>query len=143
MISGAGVVSTERSPYCQLRPVPISAVTMLPGFWKARMDANRERGIPNLYRLLEEHGVLDNLRRISGRKEAERRGPFWTDSDLAKWMEAAAFSLQSEPDPRLRKMLDEAVDDLVAIQREDGYLHSFFTGELADQRPLPRPLQRQ
>ena len=125
----AGVVSTEESPYCQLRPIPIRAVTMLPGFWKARMDVNREHGIPNLYRLLEEQGVLDNLRRISGRKNVERRGAFWTDSDLAKWMEAAAFALQSEPDPKLRKMLDEAIDDLTAIQREDGYINSFFTGE--------------
>ena len=130
----AGVVSTEKSPYCQLRPVPIRAVEMLPGFWKARMDANREHGIPNLYRLLEEHGVLDNLRRISGRKQVERRGPFWTDSDLAKWMEAAAFTLQSAPDPKIEKMLEDAVDDLIAIQHDDGYIHSFFTGELADQR---------
>ena len=139
----AGVVSTEKSPYCQLRPVPISAVTMLPGFWKSRMDANREHGIPNLYRLLEEQGVLDNVRRISGRKKVERRGMFWTDSDLAKWMEAAAFSLQSEPDPKLRKMLDEAIDDLTAIQREDGYIHSFFTGELADQRFRNLPVEHE
>jgi hypothetical protein len=44
----AGVVETGRSPYCILRPVPIQAVKMRPGFWKPRMEANRERGIPEL-----------------------------------------------------------------------------------------------
>lgn len=130
----AGVVSTANSPFANLKPVPIRAVEMRPGFWKSRMDANRHRSVPKLFDLLEEHGVLDNLRRISGRKSVERRGKFWTDSDLAKWMEAAAFVLQSEDDPRVAEMLDSAIDDLVAIQRADGYIHSFFTGELADQR---------
>lgn len=130
----AGVVMTNESPYSKLKPVPIRAVEMRPGFWKSRMEANRQTSIPRLFDLLEEHGVLDNLRRITGRKKVERRGPFWTDSDLAKWMEAAAFVLQSEDDSKIRRMLDTAVDELTAIQREDGYIHSFFTGELADQR---------
>ena len=130
----AGVVSTAHSPFAKLKPVPIRAVEMRPGFWKSRMDANRHRSVPKLFDLLEEHGVLDNLRRVSGRKDVERRGAFWTDSDLAKWMEAAAFVLQSEHDPKIAKMLDSAIDDLAAIQRPDGYINSFFTGELADQR---------
>ncbi|HUV05957.1 MAG TPA: beta-L-arabinofuranosidase domain-containing protein [Armatimonadota bacterium] len=130
----AGVVSTSGSPYCKLRPVPIRAVQMLPGFWKPRMDANRQQSIPALLQLLEEHGVVDNFRRLSGRKEVERRGPYFTDSDLYKWIEAAAFVLQSEDDPKIARMLDEVIDDVVAAQCEDGYLNTFFTGELADQR---------
>ena len=116
------------------------AVKMLPGFWQPRMEANREHGIPVLLHLLEEHGVVDNFRRISGRKEVERKGPYFTDSDLYKWMEAAALVLQSEDDPKIAKMLDRVIDDVVAAQCDDGYLNTFFTGELADQRfrDLPR-----
>ncbi|MDI6828796.1 MAG: glycoside hydrolase family 127 protein, partial [Armatimonadota bacterium] len=130
----ASVVETSKSLYAKLHPVPIRSVKMKDGFWKKRMDANREKGIPELYRLLEEHGVLDNLRRISGRKDIARRGAVWTDSDLAKWMEAVSFALQSEDEPKLRKLLDSAIDDLVAIQSPDGYINSFFAGDLANQR---------
>lgn len=130
----AGVVSAGGSPHCKLKPVPSRAVEMRPGFWKPRMDANSEQSIPALLHLLEEHGVVDNFRRVSGRKDVERRGPYFTDSDLYKWMEAAAFVLQSEDDPKMARMLDEVIDDVVAAQCEDGYLNTFFTGELAGQR---------
>lgn len=130
----AGVVETTHSPYAKLNPVPVRAVKMQTGFWKTRMDVNREVSIPKLYDLLEEHGVLDNLRRLSGKRNVERRGAFWTDSDLAKWMEAAAFVLQTTDDPKIKKLLDDAIGDLVAIQCDDGYLNSFFTEESGNQR---------
>ncbi len=139
----AGVVDTRNSPHARLRSVPVRAVTMRPGFWLPRIEANRRNGIPQLHRRLEEHGVLDNLRRISGRRNVERRGAFWTDSDLAKWMEGAAWVLQSHDDPEVRRMLEGALDDLIAIQREDGYIHSFFTGELADQRFRNLPVEHE
>ena len=105
----AGVVETTHSPYAKLSPVPVRAVEMRPGFWKPRMETNRRTSIPKLFELLEENGVLDNLRRLSGRKNVERRGAFWTDSDLAKWMEAAALVLQTEDDPEIKSMLDMAL----------------------------------
>ena len=129
-----GVVETSASPHARLHAVPVRAVRMRDGFWLPRMEAARLRGIPRLLGLLEEHGVVDNFRRISGRKQCERRGPYFTDSDLYKWMEAAAFVLQWKDDPAVREMLDKVIDEVVAIQNPDGYLNTYFVDERKDKR---------
>ena len=139
----AGVVDTTRSPYAKLRSVPVSAVTMGDGFWRPRMVANRQRAIPRLYTLLEEHGVLDNFRRLYGAADVPRRGPLFTDSDLFKWMEAAALVLQGQDAAQardVRELLGRAIEVVLPAQGEDGYLNTYYVEERADQRfaDLPR-----
>jgi len=129
-----GVVDTSTSTHCRLHPVPIRAVRIEGGFWKPRIEANRCKGMPRLLELLEEHGVVDNFRRISGRRKVRRRGPLFTDSDLYKWMEGAALALQSREDPRLRDTLDHIIDDVLSAQGEDGYLNTYFVDERAGER---------
>src|SRR5581483_3676128 len=129
----AAVVATTRSPHAALRPVPVSAVRMEEGFWRPRIEANRTASIPRLLRLLEEHGVVDNFRRLHG-KRVERRGPLFTDSDLYKWMEAAAWTLQSGQDAEIRALLEGVIDDVLPAQGADGYLNTWFVDERAGQR---------
>lgn len=54
-------------------------------------------------------------------------GMVFQDSDAAKWIEAAAFSLISYPDSKLEKTVDEVIDIIAAAQDEDGYLNTYFT----------------
>ncbi|NIA30006.1 MAG: glycoside hydrolase family 127 protein [Actinobacteria bacterium] len=129
-----GIISTSSSPNAKLHDVPISAVTLGDGFWQPRLQANKDRSIPELLRLLEEHGVVDNFRRLSGRRNVERRGYLFTDSDLFKWMEAAALVLQSGDDPQLKAKLDSVIDDVLAAQGKDGYLNTYHQGERANER---------
>lgn len=130
----AGVIDNRSTPHCRVQGVPIAHVAILGGFWRPRMEANRLRGIPRLLQLLEEHGIVDNFRRLSKRKEAERRGPLYTDSDLYKWMEGAAFVLQSSKDAELDSTLDRMIDEVVAAQGPDGYLNTYFVEEHANER---------
>jgi len=123
-----GVTHTGASPHARVHAVPLTAVTMLDGFWHDRMEANRTAGIPRLLDRLEEHGVVDNFRRRPG-LEVERRGFWFTDSDLYKWMEAAAWSLASTPDPHLRARLDDLVDLVAAVQTDDGYVNTHFEAD--------------
>ena len=89
-VTGSVVVDTSQSAGARLRPVAISAVTLEGGLWQARCEANRVAGLPRLHDRLEAHGVVDNFRRKVG-NGSERRGLWFTDSDLYKWMEGAAW----------------------------------------------------
>jgi len=136
----AGLIDSSKT---KLRFVPIGAVEMKDGFWKARMDRNHERGIPRLLEHLDSHGVIEAFKIVSGRATGKPRGPYFRDSDLYKWMEGAALALQSYDDPKLKSTLDEVIDDVVAAQKDDGYLNTFFAGELADQRFRNLPVEHE
>jgi len=122
----AVILRLEATPGAKLRTVPVSAVKLEGGFWEPRRRTNVEKSIPTLLQLLEEHGVVDNFRRLSGRKQLERKGPLYTDSDLYKWMEAVAWVLASEDRPELRRTFDALTADILAAQEPSGYLNTFF-----------------
>jgi DUF1680 family protein len=124
-----GVLHLDRSPHAKLRSVPVRAVRITDGFWHKRRQVNVERSIPTLLELLEENGIVDNFRRLSGRKQAPRRGPLFTDSDLYKWMEGAAFVLQSEDRPELRAQFDQLTEEILAAQEPSGYLNTYYVEE--------------
>lgn len=54
-------------------------------------------------------------------------GMVFQDSDAAKWIEAAAYSLALYPDEQLSVTVDELIDKIAAAQDEDGYLDTYFT----------------
>lgn len=127
-----GLLHLARSPHARLHPVPVYAAKFEAGFWKTRQDVTIGRSLPTLLELLEQHGIVDNFRRLArpGRQPA-RRGPLYTDSDLYKWMEAAAWSLQVRPDAKLEAKLDELTDTVLAAQEPSGYLNTWFVDERA------------
>ena len=129
-----GILALERSPHAKLRNVPVRSVKFGDGFWTPRRRVNVETSIPTMLELLEQNGIVDNFRRLSGRKQAPRRGPLYTDSDLYKWMEAAAFVLQSGDEPRLRAAFDRLTGDILAAQEPGGYLNTYWVEERASQR---------
>jgi DUF1680 family protein len=47
-------------------------------------------------------------------------GYVFQDSDLAKWIEAASYSLVWHKDPALEKLLDETIDIICNARQEDG-----------------------
>ena len=61
-------------------------------------------------------------------------GMVFQDSDAAKWIEAAAYSLNNFPDPELEKQVDELVAVIAAAQDKDGYLDTYFTIKDKDKR---------
>jgi DUF1680 family protein len=121
-------------PHRRYAPLPLGSVTIDDPFWSARQQVNRDRTIPHIYRQLATAGQLDALRRDwnPGPEIAQRHGwggtavMFW-DSDVAKWIEAASYSLATNPDPALDALLDEMIALIAARQEPDGYLHTWFT----------------
>jgi len=129
-----GVLYLQHSPHARLKDVPVHAVRMQDGFWTERRRVNVERSIPSLLQLLEANGVVDNFRRLSGRKRVPRRGPLYTDSDLYKWIEAVAFVLQDRDDAGLRATMDRLVDDVLAAQEPSGYLNTYWVEDKTPRR---------
>ncbi|MBQ9135201.1 MAG: glycoside hydrolase family 127 protein [Lachnospiraceae bacterium] len=61
-------------------------------------------------------------------------GMVFQDSDAAKWIEAAAYSLALIPDEKLEKTVDELITHIAEAQDEDGYLNTYFTIKDKDKR---------
>ncbi len=123
-----GVLYLDHSPKAVMHPVPVRAVKIGEGFWYERRKVNVERSMPTMYDLLEANGILDNFRRVSGRKkDGAIQGPVYTDSDIYKWIEAAAYSLQSAPNADLQGRIDRAIDEIVAAQDKNGYLNTHWS----------------
>lgn len=53
-------------------------------------------------------------------------GFVFQDSDLYKWIEAVAYSLNQHPDPELEKTADGVIDLIVSAQQENGYLDTYY-----------------
>jgi len=107
-------------------PIPFPSVTINDEFWSPRQRTNRERTLPIEYQQCKDTGRIDAFR--LNWKPGQPNPPhiFW-DSDVAKWIEAVAYSLATHPDPALDALLDEVIALITAAQQPDGYLNVHFT----------------
>lgn len=110
----------------QLTPVPFTDVTIDDVFWAPRVRVNREQTIPHQYSECKKTGRIDGFIPDWTPGEGQARHMF-NDSDVAKWIEAASYSLASHPDPKLDALVDEVIALIAGAQQPDGYLNSFFS----------------
>jgi hypothetical protein len=132
-----GVIDLDKSPCAKLHSIPVRAVTIREGFWVERRRVALEKSLPAARQLIEAHGEVDNFRRISHHLDVPRKGRLSSDSDLYKWIEAAAWFLQSGARPELRSQVDAYIDEILAVQEPSGYLNTYWVGERAKERLLP------
>ncbi len=122
------ILDTSKSINAKLIPLSLNDVRFADkSFWKRYQQANIARSIPGLFELFEQKGILDNFRRVAGTKQCERRGPWFTDSDIYKWLEAATYALSYSEDKTIRQQYETAVETVIAAQQPDGYLNTYFT----------------
>ena len=119
-------VDNHNSPYAQFRSLPLGTIELLSGFWHQRQALNRDVSLKDGYRKLHEHGNFDNLKLAIGSINGEFKGPQFMDSDIYKWLEAAAYELIRNMDKDLLDMVNEAVSLLEIVQQPDGYLNSYW-----------------
>jgi len=112
--------------YARLHPVPHKQVELHEGFWSDRARINREMTLPYQLQQMEETGRIDRFRIAAGRIKKDMTGIYFNDSDVYKWMEAAAYSLATHPDAQLDSKLDDVIELVAAAQQDDGYLNTHF-----------------
>ncbi len=131
----AGPIDLSHSPHVALRPVPLDAVQIDDAFWSPRLALNRDVTLPAQLRHLEETGRIANFRRASGKVTGAFQGQFaFNDSDVYKWVEAAAWSLATHPDTQLDADLDAVIAEIAGAQQADGYLNTYFMFEREPER---------
>jgi uncharacterized protein len=125
----APVIDVARSPHARLLPVPASAVHLDGEFWGTRLRTVREVSLPQQWEQLEATGRLDNFRRVAGLTDAPYQGRVFNDSDLYKWLEAAAWALLRGPDPALERRIEQGIALIEGAQQPDGYLDTYYSLE--------------
>jgi DUF1680 family protein len=128
------IVDTSNSECPRLRPVPLTAVTLVDTFWAPRLQRLREVTLPSQYQQLEETGRVENFRRAAGKPDRPFEGWFFNDSDVYKWVEAVAWTLAIHDVPELRKVLEDVISEIEGAQDGNGYLNTYFTFEQASER---------
>ncbi len=128
------LINLTNSPAARTHPAPIAAFELADAFWEPRRRINREETLAFQFGKLEESGCLDNFRRAAGAKTCEFRGPVFMDSDVYKWLEAAATTLGTHSTPELQKMVDEVTSLIEGALQSDGYLDTAFMFDKAAKR---------
>jgi uncharacterized protein len=129
-----GPVAPTPDATCRLRPVPLGAVTITGGLWAARRQVNGDVAVPLGRERLEAAGNLDNLRIAAGEMSGEPRGPVFMDSDVYKWLEAAAWEYARRPSEELLEAQREITAIIAAAQQPDGYIDSIVQLEQDGER---------
>ncbi|MBN1777549.1 MAG: glycoside hydrolase family 127 protein [Clostridiales bacterium] len=116
------------------------------GFLKRLETLIIEETIPYLERALhdeiggtEKSHAVENFRLAAqmietGKCDGAFYGMVFQDSDVAKWLEAAAYSLLHRPDDGLKERVWELVALIGKAQQKDGYLNTYFTVKAPDKR---------
>lgn len=87
----------------------------------------------------EKSHCIENFRMAAkkiktGHCDGEFYGMVFQDSDAAKWLEGAAYSLAQNPDADLEKRCDDIIELIGEAQQKDGYLNTYFTVKEPDKR---------
>ena len=80
---------------------------------------NRKITMQAVWNKFCETGRIDAFRLDWKEGMANKPHYFW-DSDVAKWMEAAAYLLADKPDAELTEKVEMLIDEIEAGQWEDG-----------------------
>ncbi len=106
-------------------------------FYARLRELVRENVIPYQWEVLNDRvpgadrsGCIYNFQQAialrEGKPHGEHYGFVFQDSDLYKWMEAAAYSLMWRPDSQLEQELEQAVELISKAQLPDGYMDTYY-----------------
>ena len=118
-----------------LRSSSVSHTTSLfqGAFWGLRLQSLREQTLPAIYQQMKQDGHFTAFRENWHAGMRPVPYVFW-ESDISKWIEAASYSLATDPDAQLEALVDEAIVFLLTLQQPDGYLNLWFTQVEPEQR---------
>jgi Uncharacterized protein conserved in bacteria len=125
----------------RIRELGLREARLTGGFWAGKIDVVARTMLPYQWQALndevpgaEPSHAVENFRIAAGEASGEFKGTVFQDSDVAKWIEAASYSLAHHPDAVLEARVDEAIRLIAAAQRPDGYVNTYFMVMAPDKR---------
>lgn len=121
--------------------IDLKKIHIQDSFWADRIKLISEKVIPYQWAALndqipeaEPSHAIENFRIAAGESDGEFHGMVFQDSDVAKWIEAASYSLITYPNVDLERVIDSVVELIARAQKAEGYINTFFT--------VAKPLER-
>lgn len=108
-----------------MRNIEFSDVEITGGYWKARQEINSSVTLMSVYERFKETHRFDALQCLWKDGNPNMPHIFW-DSDVAKWIEGAAYILNSKEDAAVSEIIDSAVECIIKNSDENGYFNSHF-----------------
>lgn len=126
---GKGLIMSDRLKNTELRNIQIHD-----SFWDKYIGLVDDVILPFQWNLIndkvegaEKSYCIRNFKIACGQLKGEHKGMVFQDTDVAKWLEAVAFSLAKQPNAGLEALADEAIELIAGAQCEDGYLNTYYT----------------
>ena len=109
-----------------MKHIGYDRVDLTAGYLFEKQELNRTVTVHSVYDRFDETGRIGAFN--FDYKEGDEQKPhiFW-DSDVAKWMEGAAYILRKHDDPVLRGRVEALIAKIKEHQGEDGYFNIYFT----------------
>ncbi len=129
---GGGPVQPTPTAIASLQPLGVRDVTLAPGHelgdWQRR---NSVRTLPHCIEQVVASGTVRNLEIVAlGRGgEVAHQGLVFSDSDIYKTLEAAAWDNVRGLSAGVTGFVEEATSVMARAQRPDGYINSWFQGQ--------------
>ena len=101
-------------------------VTLNSGYWKLKQELNENVTIHSVYDRFYDTGRVEAFN-FDYKGGMPKRPHFFWDSDIAKWIEGAAYILNKKVDKDLEKKIDDLVDLIEKNQQDDGYFNVYFS----------------
>lgn len=118
----------------KLTTVDLKSIIINDPFWNRYIDLVDHVILPFQWELIndqvegaEKSYCIRNFRIACGDEKGDHKGMVFQDTDVAKWLEAAAYSLAKKRNPELEAAADSAIDLIARAQCEDGYLNTYYT----------------
>jgi DUF1680 family protein len=116
------------------KPMPLRNLRIQDDFWSEYIRLVRDVVVPYQWEALndrvegaEPSHAIQNFKIAAGLEQGNYYGMVFQDSDVAKWLEAVSYLLETEHDPDLERVADGVIDLVAKAQQADGYLNTYFT----------------
>jgi DUF1680 family protein len=106
-----------------IKPILWKDVKVNGGLLKERQNIIATNTLKHVFDQYEKKGRTGAA---NWRKGMPNKPHYYYDSDVAKLIEASAYSMIQFPDSELKIKIEKVIDDLLSIQEADGYLNSYF-----------------